>query len=492
MDAELLIVSPYTISELRDTAALAGFCEIDMDKALKQIRNQYELQNSKEVFDVDGKKKTEIFSLIIERLQEILKEIKPRQGNASKCVEELNKIGMNRSATRLLSWVGWLSLPALGWAYSWLLERGLRQATTSSKDSNVVNDVIGLFSNGFGMMFEKLGKAIPFSDQHDWIFIAMGLILTIVGLFFYLKGQPVEKLPKLFSHGPDGISLLSEQYQNPLKLDTQDKKEKIGPNNSKKRPKRFELKDLAEYIFGSSLMEPSWLNRPKSRQTYINTAILFGLPGLGIVLSFLNRERSLAITLVGFAMAAVSAVVMIFLFRKKQGPVESESSIQLPTWFRKFMLSIAVATFLGFLFVVVWQKTNDGPAAAFVVIIAGLFLLLGSTALALGEVYRGIYASESYWLGLQRQLNQRIIKCRSKILEIQEKQKEVKEEVEKQWVLIQLEYENAYNIAARARILNNGIAYGHWGAEPAGSHWHSFTSEANATNSRSGEDSTPK
>jgi len=442
MSEELLTPLPFTLEEVRNKGALAGFGQLNKTEALDLLKKDFEAHKNKNLDHKD--QNIEIYNHLQKRFENIIREVEPRKKSATSRVDELVRRGMNRGTTKLLGWVGGLSLPALSWTISWLIYESLQQFPKTGEDESHINDLVGLFSEGFRLMKVQLIKAAPFAGQQEWIFLAIGLILTLVGLKYYLSARHME---------PD-------KYLINIKIDLKGQTE----------PQTFF--SYIKKIVGS--------RSPKERTADIIKAILFGLPGIGMVLGYLNAA-SLDIIFVGFAMAAVTVAIMIFILQISLNKSDSGIPVFFPKWVYNSFIFMTILTFAVFFVVIVLRETHEPSisATALGITFAGLFLIIGSASLAASEMQKGIYADETYLLRLMAQLENRIIDCKGKINEIQGLNKLHETYIENEWARIKMEFEQAYELAAKARTIDDPPSSGLLGWKKNGAYWNRIAIDSN-------------
>ncbi len=440
---------------LRDWGALAGFMNRSKEESWKIIADRFKSQLSlleeqkiaEEIPDTDGEEgpRENSEGQLRIRLEEIKKRIAPTMTAAKEQGDRLRNMGMMPEGARVMVWIGWMAVAVLGWFYSLILQEVIEQpARAESSATNAVtsvNDIIALFVLGFAEIKTKILEAYPSMSGYEWIFPTLGIVLIIVAITCYLMYQrssgdlkSIENALDIIAHGSP-----TPDTRGPGKKD-------------KKNRKSQRLEELQQ----------------SRRSRWLMLAVIFGLPGFGLLLSSIQKNYSLSMILIGYVMAALSAGVMMLVIHYSMGESLKEDRQLLPDWLVKTIV-IATLTLFGLIFIGLFlQLALDQIHHQFprylVIFALGCFLLGGMAVLAVGTIHKNIYNNESYWMRVEGQLDRRLRNIeRQKARRIESEEKNIANLEDTQWKeksrietdlgRFKTIYEQAYEIGSDARIL---------------------------------------
>jgi F0F1-type ATP synthase assembly protein I len=171
--------------QIRDWAAIQGYMRRPKEETWNIIEAQLKEQAERlQMPPIEPLQPSRSDEMDKERLEEIKKEIEPRYLAAKDQAQQLENVGVTRQSSRLMLRVGWVSVGALGWVFSWLLDRILSSGTQPEK----INDILTLFVKGFSNLTQRFEAILP-SGIVEGILLSFGLILLIVAVYAYVKAQ---------------------------------------------------------------------------------------------------------------------------------------------------------------------------------------------------------------------------------------------------------------------------------------------------------------
>lgn len=446
---------------IRDWGSIQGYMKRPKEQGWKTIESKYatqlQLLEQEEPEETLENERENYYLLLQNRLKEIKGQIKPRLEMANKQADKLLELGVTPNGARLMMWIGWIGVAALGWVFSWILQQVIDKAQSSpgqpssgsSNPGDSVNDIFTLFVRGFEDIQVKILAAFPGLAAYKWVFPVIGILMTLTAIVSYLMAKrvsgdfkPIEDVVDIVAHG-----------------------------TAKPDDKRF---TKIEKNLKDSQHSEEYVAKEKSKWFII--AIALGLPGIGILLSSIQQGSSLSIILLGFALAAmvVSAMMLIVHFTFKQVSWQENQPLSewiVPKWFFK-TISIVTFSLLSVLFLSLLLYGFSGSADVIIkriandiaVLAIGVFLLTVMVTLALGIIYNNIFKNENHWIMVKAQIDRRLrnIELQKAIPKVRiEKKKREKfdqKQLAKAKIIEEIErlkhiYEQAYEIGFNARTL---------------------------------------
>jgi ABC-type multidrug transport system fused ATPase/permease subunit len=279
----------------------------------------------------------------------------------------------------LMVWIGWLCVTALGWVFSWMLERIVQQGKSSSTAGQSVNDIVALFVASFSKLRERLIQAFPGYENNEWMIIILGIALVLFAILAYLHAQ---RLSGQFQTIESALDIATQGATTPA----------------------FD-KNLGHY-------EASHPRVSKRKAKWLIIAVILGLLGFGILLSAVQQGyNTISFIMLGYSLAAVTAAVMMLIvhytMRRSDGNLENHR--YLPDWLYKTLVGATFGVLIMLLasLVILTGWASDFPSALAVFAI-GAFLLLGTMSLAAGQIYLNIFRNENRWIGVRAQIDRRL------------------------------------------------------------------------------------
>jgi len=454
------VVARSLDEQVRDWAALDGYMWRDKKQAWDvisaRIISKVEPGVQEELIEIPKiGAETQVDRDRLEHLNAIRDRILPRVDSANKQSERLEQMGITFRGASLMVWIGWMSVTALGWVFSWMLERIVQRGQSSPPiaDSSLpptadpsltppagqsVNDIIALFAASFSKLRERLIDAFPGYQGHEWIVIILGIVLVLVAILAYLQAQ---RLAGQFQTIESALDIATQGATTPA-ID----------------------KNIGSY-------ETSNPKTTKRKAKWLIIAVVLGLLGFGILLSAVQQGyNTISFIMLGYSLAAVTAAIMMLIlhYTLRLGDRTQENQRFMPTWLYKMMVGVTFSVLMMLLIslVILTGWADDFPSALAVFSI-GIFLLFGTTALAAGQIYLNIFRNENRWIGVRAQLDRRLHDLQEAIdkpikeaQEARRKQEERKRQAAFEKARVQHEekrmyhiFEEAYNRGKTAREL---------------------------------------
>lgn len=395
------IVAKSLDEQVRDWAALDGYMWRDKQQAWDvisaRIISKIEPGVQEQLIEVPRTApETQAESKQREHLETMMGEIGPRLASANKQSERLQSMGITFTGASLMVWIGWLCVTALGWVFSWLLERIVQRGQSSppnvgvnsppsadpASPSNVgqsVNDIVALFVASFSKLRERLIQAFPNYEGYEWMVIILGIALVLVAILAYLQAQ---RLAGQFQAIESMVDIATQGGTTPPADKTISSFEVSNPKITKRKAK--------------------WLI----------IAVVLGLLGFGILLSAVQQGyNTISFIMLGYSLAAVTAAIMMLIlhYALRLGDRNQDNQRFLPEWLYKTIIGVTFSVLLLLLVSLViltgWAKDFSSALAVFSI---GVFLLFGTTALAFGQICLNIFRNENRWIGVRAQINRRL------------------------------------------------------------------------------------
>jgi|GEM_PF-5618342 len=370
-------------AQVRDWAALDGYMWREKQSAWEVIHAQM-ISKAEPVLQeppVEIPKAgadTESDRMRLERLGEIRDRIQPRLDSANE-QGRLERLGITLRGASLMIWIGWLCVTALGWVFSWMLERIVQQGKSSSPAGQSVNDIVALFVASFSKLRDRLIQAFPGYEGYEWMIIILGIALVLFAILAYLHAQ---RLSGQFQSIESALDIATQGATTPA----------------------FE-KNLGHY-------EASPPRVSKRKAKWLIIAVILGLLGFGILLSAVQQGyNTISFIMLGYSLAAVTAAVMMIVVHYTMRRLDNnlENQRYLPDWLYKTLVGVTLGVLVMLLtsLVILTGWAEDFPSALAVFSI-GAFLLLGTAALAAGQIHLNIFRNENRWIGVRAQIDRRI------------------------------------------------------------------------------------
>lgn len=339
-----------------------------------------------------------------QRLIEIKDKIQPRLESANAQARRLERMGITLNGTKLMIWFGWLCVTALGWVFSWMLERIVKAPKPpDGTTAYSINDIVALFVVSFTTLRDKVIKAYPDYVNYEWLVIVLGIVMVLSAIFAYLhaqrlsgKFQSIGTAIDIYAQGGAG----SDDY--------------LG-DHKKSNKKSDKEEDLA-----SGRKASKWLI----------VAVILGLLGFGILLSAIQQSyNTISMIMLGYSLAVVVVAVMMLVVHYTLRRMDSDLENQryLPDWLFKTLIGVTLGVLAMLLIslVLLAGVTSDFPSIL-AVFSVGTFLLLGTAALAVGQVQHNIFKNEIYWIHVRAQIERRLQKLQHGIEKPMREAEEVK------------------------------------------------------------------
>jgi hypothetical protein len=429
--------------QVKDWAITEGYLQHDKKEAWDTIKARIESKAEPYISETPVEipasvPELESAKLKRQRLEEIKKKIQPRLDSANEQSRNLERMGVTLLGTRLMIWFGWLCVTALGWVFSWMLERIVKKAQQAQGQTEYsINDIIALIVASFALLRKKIIAAFPGYVDYEWFAIILGIGFVVAAIIAYLQAQ---RISGQFQSIENAINLAAQGETTP-EID----------------------KETGTYRYNRRL------SRKKSK--WLILAVGLGLIGFGILLSAIEQSyNTISMIMLGYSLAVVTAAVMILVvhYTLRRADDNSKNQHYLPDWLFKTLVGVTLGLLVMLLvsLVLIAGVASDFPSALAIFSI-GVFLLLGTAVLAVGQIQHNVFKNELYWIGVRGQLDGRLHDLQEEIekpiieaKKVQKEQEDRKRKAAEEKVKIQREldrmrivFEEAYNRGRNTREL---------------------------------------
>lgn len=397
-------VSSYHIQRIRDEGASYGYAGYDMEKGWESIEHSIAHPIEKDVLNENEDRDefiTGFESELKKRLDTIRTDVCAKLQAVNTEVKKLDKRNFTSFGSKLMIWIGWLSVTSLGWVFSWILYKLIQNQTYTGDSLYVINDIVALFVKSFNDLNKLLVQTYPAIENYQWLILLIGIVMVLIAIIAYLNVQKLNGEIKIVENVIGLFAQMPSNYEEDVQ-------------NEKKEHKHTNLQ----------------------RAFWIIVVIGFGLPGFGILLSSINSDYSLSVMILGYSMAAiVIAVMMLILHIHYEKIMSSDDKLLFPRWIINLLI-YSTFSLLAILLICLIFVNNENLiyyVQCIAVSCIGFYLTLGTFILALGIICNNIYRTETHWQLVLGHIDLRMrhleAKIDKRIEELKERKRKVKEKL---------------------------------------------------------------